>query len=149
MSDHKRRIRAIQALVAGSAALASDPAYGAIQTEFGEVYRARKVRSKQRRRLLQILHSTRALDTSLKRFNIYHSCPRGVSLGGYLKALQNHNTASLRRRLSATECRRFQNSIVDQRNRYMHEAGAFPLNDNDAAFLFAEMEDCLAIALNL
>jgi hypothetical protein len=44
---------------------------------------------------------------------------------------------------------RFQASIVASRNRYMHEAGAFPASDYEIRMLLAEMEHCLAVVLAL
>jgi hypothetical protein len=149
MSHHRRRIRTIQAIIAGSPAIVNDPLYDVIIREFDEVYCARRVRIRDRRRLLQVLHSTRALDTCLRVFIDFHNCPSARSLGGYLRSLQNHRSPTLRGRLSHPERHRFQNSITNNRNRYMHEAGAYPTDDNEVAQLLSEMQDCLLIVLAL
>ena len=147
MSDTRGRVRAIQAIVAGST-LSSSALHTAIQTEFGEVYRCRRVRREDRRRLLQVLHSTRALDTSLKEFTALHGCsPPTRSLGGYLTCLTN-GCGSLTR-LPDAERRTYQTSIVNVRNTLIHEAGAVPLDDAEILGLLSEMERCLLRVVSL
>ena len=148
MSDHRRRIRALQALVAGSI-LASDSLYPQIDEEFAEVYRVRLVRRRNRRRLLQVLHSTRALDSSLKVFvTIFGLSPRNPSLGAYLWELTNHNQSRLGN-LPEADRRRYQSEIVDLRNEFMHEAGAFPPDDQQIKVLLSDMHSCLCQVLSL
>ena len=158
MSLHKARIGTIQALIATMSPLATHPRQAQMQQEFGEVYKVRKVRMKTRRRLLEVLHSTRALDTALKALVAAKGClPRPTyrgparaprSLGGYLTALEQHSIAGLNR-LTAAEKWHYQTSIVDVRNLYMHEAGAFPANDADIQVLVSEMHACLAAVSRL
>jgi len=149
MSTSRRRIRTIQAIVAGCPAIGGAPIHTLIDTEFNEVHRARWVRIRDRRRLLQVLHSTRALDSSLKTFLNYHNCPQGNSLGGYLWSLTRHQSATLRTRLSGTARHHFQQEIVDKRNRYMHEAGSYPGNAAEVENLLSEMQDCIATVVAL
>ena len=158
MSLHKARIRTLQALVASMTCLATHPRQTEMQQELGEVYAVRKVRMKSRRRLLEVLHSTRALDTALKAFVVAKGClPRPKhgrpvrapsSLGGYLTALEEHSIAGLNR-LTAAERRHYQTSIVNVRNVYMHEAGAFPAIDSEVQVLVSEMHACLTAVSRL
>ena len=148
MSDSKRRVRFMQSLVAGSP-VSGTGKHADIQAEFDEVLLARRVLKRSRKRLLQVLHSTRALDSTLKEFTDLHGCPpRTPSLGSYLYELTSGNCPSLKQ-ISKGERRHYQTKIVDLRNRYMHEAGLMPVNDSDVLTLLAEMEACLQRVLSL
>jgi hypothetical protein len=134
----------MKALVHGSVELSADAATcSTVCTEFDEAVRASAIPSDGRRRLLQILYSTRALDTALKAFVQHHAIPAGHSLGGSLKALTEHRVAGLRR-LSPPRKAQYQQRIVDPRNKYMHEAGAAPTNHHEILSLLSEMQSCLA-----
>jgi hypothetical protein len=150
---HKARVRTLQALVSGMPCLAAHAQFPHIQAEFGEVYGVRKVRRKTRRRLLEVLHSTRALDSTLAAFIGHHGCcspgkkpPK--SLGQYLFALHNHTVGGLGH-LADAHRRRFASNIVDPRNLYMHQAGAFPMADTDIQLLLSEMHACLSVVARL
>lgn len=148
MSDNKRRVRFMQSLVAGSP-ISRTVKHADVQAEFEEVLLARRVLKRSRKRLLQVLHSTRALDSTLKEFTDLHGCsPSSPALGRYLYALRNGNCTSLGR-ISEQERDRYQTQIVDLRNRYMHEAGLMPANDSEVLTLLAEMEACLQRVLTL
>jgi hypothetical protein len=150
MSVHRRRIDTMRALIAGNSAISGSPARADIDAEFEEAMRARAVWRKRRRQLLQVLHSTRALDSALKTFTTHYGfCPPRPALGRYLHALGNHTSTALAGRLSLSERGRFQASIVNPRNRLMHEAGAYPLNDTEVLTLLSEMQDCLTIVVGL
>lgn len=152
MSVNLKRVRTLQAIVAGIRCIATDPKHQTIQDEFGEVYRVGKVRHTDRRRLLEVLHSTRALDTALSSFVRFHGClprPRGGrpssppnTLGGYLIALEEHSITGLGA-LTPAQTRHFQTVIVDRRNVYVHEAGAVPMGDPEVHVLLSEMDSCL------
>lgn len=148
MSDSKRRVRFMKALVAGSP-VSRTGKHAAIQVEFNEVLLARSVLKRSRKRLLQVLHSTRALDSTLTEFTTLKGYrPRSSSLGSYLYALRDGNSTSLKR-ISEQERAHYQTHIVDLRNRYMHEAGLMPATDSEVLALLAEMEACLQRVLSL
>ena len=144
----------MQAIVSGVPCLAAHPWQPAIQDEFNEVHLVRRVRRDARRRLLEVLHSTRALDTTLAVFVGHHNChsPRHRnapnSLGGYLYALRDHSVPGLQR-IAEPHRANFQQQIVAIRNRYMHEAGSMPTNDTDIQSLLSEMHACLALVSRL
>lgn len=155
---HKARVRTLQALIRGLPCLHGHPSQASVLAEYGEVYAVRKIRRGTRRRILEVLHSTRALDSALSHFVGHHGC-RGRtrsgrparapnSLGGYLMALRDHTVAGLRR-LPAAQQSHFQSHIVDVRNRYMHEADAYPVGDREVQLLLAEMDACLAAVVRL
>lgn len=150
---HKARVRTLQALVAGIPCLATHPSLSDIRSEFGEVYAVRKIRRATRRRILEVLHSTRALDTTLGAYVGHHGCrtpgkPAPKSLGQYLYALRDHGVAGLGR-LTDAHRRHFNSTIANPRNRYMHEAGAFPPAEADVQVLLSEMDTCLTVVSRL
>ena len=148
MSDTKRRVRFMKSLVAGSPVFGTGK-HADIQAEFDEVILARRVLKRSRKRLLQVLHSTRALDSTLKEFIKVHGYrPKSPSLGRYLYALRDGDCTSLRQ-ISEGERDRYQKQIVDPRNEYMHEAGQMPANDAEVLKLLAEMQTCLQRVLLL
>jgi hypothetical protein len=72
--------------------LTGNPQLSVLQAEFNEVYGVRKIRRASRRRLLEVLHSTRALDSTLKAFINHHGClqragraPK-ISVGTFLRS---------------------------------------------------------------
>jgi len=92
--------------------------------------------------LLAVLHTTRALDTTLsevvKNKGWWNS--RQQSLGAYLMTLKNNAV------LTQTERNHYQHNVVSMRNTYMHQAGAIP-SKIDADVLLAEMHACVANVL--
>jgi hypothetical protein len=148
MSDYKHRIEAMNTLLGGSVVAGSN-AFADIEAEFQEVYRVRWVIPRQRRRLLQILHSTRALDSALAAFVAHHGLiPKGKSLGGYVSILAAHTSNALDV-LTKREKQHYQTAIVNRRNLYLHEAGKFPADEGEILDLLAEMQGCLARVLAL
>ena len=118
-----------------------------VQEEFKEVLRLRRVRKKPRKRLLQVLHSTRALDTTLGEFLRLNSVKlKSPTLGSYLYAFRD-NSFGGRKPISELERVQYQKKIVKLRNKYMHEAGEMPENDLEVMTLLAEMQSCLARVL--
>src|SRR5262245_17685422 len=134
MAGLKGRISTLKVMVSGSK-LSHHASYHAILKELDEVHRVMRLEPQQRRRLLQILHSTRALDSSLAAIVVSYigtaNCPdHSQSLGGYLVALANHWNGRLRK-LPESRRLHFQEKIANVRNRYMHKAGEFPANENE------------------
>lgn len=130
--------------------MAGLPNYTVIYNEFEEIARSVLIFRTGRRQLLQILHSTRALDTSLRELMVYHGIPtrRRNSLGQYLRAFGNHTVVGVGR-LPDIQRRHYQVAIVDQRNKYMHQAGAFPQSDAEIRSLLSEMQSCLFDVISL
>ena len=155
MSDRTKRISALISLIAGSPALVGAPLHSRIIDELNEVVRVSRLEPRRRCRLLQILHSGRSLDSALAAFLNYHGCRNNRSLGGYLRTLADLKHLTRRRgaippsNLSQHARHRYQKSIVDNRNRYMHESGEYPVNDDELSNLLAEMHDCLTTVLSL
>lgn len=122
-----------------------------VMDEFDQVTSVERTPQVPRRHLLQIFHSSRALETVLKEFTRSCSClppPNRQSLGAYLRALAT-DPASTASALPVGSRVRYQNAIVANRNRYMHEAGAFPVSEAEIGNLLAEMESCISEVLAL
>jgi hypothetical protein len=154
MNDERSRISALNALIAGSPELAGAAIHPKIIDEFNEVVLVSGLKPRKRYRLLQILHSTRALDSALAAFLDYHGCRRNAkSLGAYLKRLTDLTTnrpgLTIPNSLPLQAKDRYQTNIVDNRNRYMHGSGEYPVDDAEITNLLAEMHDCLVTILAL
>jgi len=147
VSGHRRRVSTLQAIVAGSP-VAGDPRALVVHGEFELVFECGRVHRLDRRWLLQIIHASRALDTTLTVFTALNGRRGRSTLGQCLVWLQNQ-LAPARRRLPPRERRAFQNNIVRVRNRYMHEAGALPQDVAEVTDLLDEMGACLVRVLAL
>jgi len=94
--------------------------------------------NKPRENLYKILHSARALELSLKTFlDIYGVLPtlkKDWTLGGYLKALSVGANGCFSR-LNGGLKERFQKTLVNKRNQYLHVAGNFPSNKSLEEYL--------------
>lgn len=136
----KRRVETLRLLVGQDSALGSSPRLAAL---YGELNRVLAVRTAKHdsRWLLSVLHTTRALDTSLSELLHTKGWPAGSNLNDYLKILANHQV------LFSAEVVAFRKDIVYKRNKYMHEAGATP-NQLEADLILREMESCLAIVIS-
>jgi len=149
MSAYSRRVQTVRALVVGSVIAANAIQLAAVESELEAAAATTRIPQLPRRRLLQILHTTRALDSSLREFLTFYGVAPGNSLGAYLTRLRDNNGHPDIAALPAASRTRFQNQIVNLRNRYMHEAGAFPASDGETMQLLSEMHDCLVEVLAL
>lgn len=144
----RRRIETLKVLVDGSI-VSTHAIHPYVISEFDLVHEARRVPQLPRRYLLQVLHATRALDSYLSAFNNLHGlAPHARALGQYLTALANHTHAALSH-LSELDRLRFQRTIANIRNRFMHEAGAFPVREAEVENLLAEMDALLSLVVTL
>ncbi len=144
MSSHRKRIDALKALIAASTIQAADKS--TISAEFEEVQSCARVRNTPRRWLLQVLHSTRALDTALAVYILTHGGRDPRILGQALIYVRD-NTGPNGNNLPESWRSTYQTNIVNGRNRYMHQAGHFPGNSTEIATLLKWMERCLTHVL--
>lgn len=149
---HKARISTLQAIMAGTC-IGGAPGGPVVHAEFNAVHQAGRIRNSNRRRILEVLHSARALDSALKIFVQYHGCREPGKLqpnamGGYLHALQKHTVAGLGQ-ITSIQRTHFQSAIVSKRNTFLHEAGAFPNNDVEVDTLLSDMHTCLTTVVAL
>jgi hypothetical protein len=143
-----KRAETFRVLIAGSV-VATQPEMTDIDSELKELAVSSRVWRRRRKYLLQVLHTTRTLDTFLVSFTSHHGCKvSGKSLGRYLVALRDHNLKHLRA-LTEAERKQFQDAIVDLRNTYMHAAGRFPATDAEISKLLSDMHACLSCVVAL
>jgi hypothetical protein len=154
MSDHKKRIDTMKVILTGSP-VSRASAYPMILGELNLVLSVKSIQDKKRKYLLQILHSTRALDSTLSAF--IRERPINLppppdklkrSLGGYLKWLSKHTTHGVGK-LPSSSANNYQISIVKPRNKYMHQAGTYPLDEREISKLLSEMYSCMSVVLAL
>lgn len=111
--------------------------------EFQEVIRIAQMMPLRRRCLIQVLFSTRAIDTALRNYIASKGIPATPrSIGESLHVLVSHQVTGISR-LSERQYRSFQSQIAHRRNRYMHAAGAFPAGVQEVTELLGAMEACL------
>jgi hypothetical protein len=145
MSGHKSRVTALQALVTGTQLPAAD--ITRIVAELNQVFESGRVRRLPRRLLLQVIHSSRALDSTLSGLIMLTGGQRPDSIG---KALHYLMVTGLNgNRLTKPLRNQYQSDIVVKRNTYMHEAGAFPANAAEIAQLLADMQSCFTDVIAL
>jgi|GEM_PF-1719576 hypothetical protein len=159
MRGYKKRINTIKAILAGSI-ISSAPNYNSIDLEFSEINNCKKIIKNNRKFILMVLHSTRALDSSMNFFVNHHGVatfpPRGGrgrprtarSLGQYIDALELHTNSRLGK-LTNVEATGFKSRIANVRNNYMHAAGTFPANAIEIYTLLSEMELLIVRMTNL
>ncbi len=138
--SYKDRVDTLRVVIGGSRVLAGSPKLNLIIGEVNRIAAADRV-PRHNGWLLAVVHTTRALDTTLSEIIIFKAWQSGGrSLGSYLTALQSH------RIISNAERQRYKQEIVDKRNKYMHEAGAMP-SQLDANKILNEMHACLSTIL--
>ena len=147
MSTNLSRVTALKALVAGSV-VANSQKYPDILFAFDQINRAQKVRRRDCKRLRQVVHANRALNTTLKESNNAYRVTGGFSMSQYLKDLVNHNKSNIRK-LPKQLQEQYELSIVRFRNRLMHESVVVPQKDSDVLNLLSEMHNCLQTVIKL
>ncbi len=148
MPTPEDRINTMIALVNSSISIANRNKNN-IKIEFRQVNDVNGIAPPPRKNILKILHSTRALDTTLQSFLDHHGI-RGTShsIGQYISQLTNHRLPYLGK-LSVQERTKYQKEIVNHRNKYLHIANTYPSNDRDVYKLIAEMEALISRVVGL
>lgn len=149
MSTLRRRLETMKALTVSSTEIAASPTtQAAIKWEFDEALSAGNLSFGSRRFLLQVLHSTRALDTFLSSFLSFHAIVPGKSLRNHLNNLEGYTGNSFSR-LPGGRAQYYQNTVIDSRNKYMHQAGTSPQDHFEMVTLLTEMQKCFSEVLSL
>lgn len=142
MSAARNRYATLRAIVASSPV----PNMHSVDREFLELEQLNRVGPSRRRFLLQTLHSTRAFDTALNRILVYHGLMPEVAIGKMLRQL-NRLAPSSPYRLPDQFYHQWRQSIGNVRNRFMHEADAYPSNQREVDALVGEIHGCLLVVL--
>lgn len=122
-----------------------------IKGEFNQIFSVDSIRNNNRKRILKVLYSTRALDTTLRVFLDQHGIRNtgDYALGDYLKRLVNHGRTGSLQRLNESSRTKYQEKIVDKRNIYLHNAGRYPTTENEVNIILSEIDSCIIEILNL
>lgn len=137
----KKRVETIRILIGQHPALSASTKLAALYGELNRILDSERSK-RDSSWLLSVLHTTRALDTTLSELLAAKNwtCAQ-PNLNEYLKVLTKQNV------LSDKERGAFSKEIVHKRNKYMHEAGAFPAKP-EADGILREMEACLTIVVS-
>jgi hypothetical protein len=115
-----------------------------VEHELVELEHCDRVMPEKRKRLLQVLHATRALDTTLGEVLVQNgiSSPP-MSLGPRLRQLA-HIPSGTRGHLSQSAIQGYVAAISTGRNKYAHRANAFPSSTLEVDRIVSEVGACLA-----
>jgi hypothetical protein len=137
---YEKRVKTLQVLVGSHRSLRGSSKLSNIVGELNRITASDKL-PQGNGALLAVLHTTRALDTTLSEIVAFKGWkPRVPALGDYLTEFKKHKC------LSDDEKDLYQKSIVKKRNKYMHEAGAMP-SKLEADKILSEMHACMSIVL--
>jgi hypothetical protein len=139
MGKFKNEVKTIQVMLKGSR-WARDPETIVVLDEYQRIIDADTVKSPEKRVALQIMFSSRAIDTFLAHICKWDCAQRReapppyytleTSLG-HLNGRGLHNGTHLSQSTYNDLCK----NVKDKRNRYLHQAGAFPSNLELGRFL--------------
>src|SRR5260370_17272227 len=135
---HRRRIDALKTLAIGALPAADA---GVVNAEFERVTQAGKVRMLHRRYLLEVIHSSRAIDTGLQRYLFHRDSVLKRNIPAVLTYLRDTGIAG--NRLSFHRYKSHTTNVAKVRNTFAHEAGAFPANSSEVEALLAALDACL------
>jgi hypothetical protein len=142
------RINTIIAIVNSSPSL-TNANVNKIKTEFKQVLDVDTITPSKRKHILKILHSTRALDSTLKAILDHYSIRNGKhSIGQYITQFTVHTLPTLGK-LSTSERSKYQKKIADIRNTHLHNADSYPRNDSEVFQLISEMQTLITRVTSL
>jgi hypothetical protein len=135
-----KRIETLRMIVGSHPLLINDPRTGDVVRELLRVVETKRIAGGDRW-LLQVLHTTRALDTCLARVVAQRGwAVTTPSLGAYLMKLRTKGVIVEHQRSH------WQDNLVRPRNTYMHSANQMP-PAHMADDLLNEMDACMSIVL--
>ena len=120
-------VETLRLLVAQNSLLSQSAKLTALYSELNRLLAIRTAKHDSRW-LLSVLHTTRALDTTLSELLTAKRWGAGTNLNAHLKVLAQHNV------VTAGELAAFRKEIVHKRNKYMHEAGPRQINSRPTGF---------------
>ncbi|TCC99983.1 hypothetical protein [Pedobacter psychroterrae] len=144
MSHQKHKINTILTILSNNPTLTTGR-YPDIVEELKEALRVDRLNPTRRKNLMKVLHSMRALDSTLRAFLDYHGLRSDQhSIGDYIKRLYSHQGGALVGRLSAAEKETYLRNIADKRNKYLHSANRYPTGEMEVNDLIAEAHALIA-----
>jgi hypothetical protein len=144
--SNARRVNTLRAIAAGARGRIGSAAFVHVDHELQELGSVAHIAPEKRKHLLQLLHATRALDTALKEvIRSYHITPQH-SLGPVLKQLSQLPLGAPGH-ITTADYVRFMSTVRVARNRFAHEANAFPRSARETESILSEIEVCFVKAV--
>ena len=148
MPTQQDRIDTIVALLNSNPAIIPTN-FRKLKSEFEQVIAVNILTPMTRKNLVKILHSTRALDTTLQILISHYGLAANIySLGPLIDKFSNHTSTRLGT-MTRVETNRFKRSIADVRNKHLHNAGSYPRDEGEVYQLISEMEALITRVLAL
>jgi hypothetical protein len=141
-----RRVNTLRIIAAGALARTGSRAFTHVDEELKELGGVARVTPERRKHLLQLLHATRSLETALKEVIRSHGTKPANSLGPVLRQLTQIPVGSPGH-LTQANSDRFRRTVRVARNKFAHEANAFPRTARETEGILSEIEACFVIAV--
>jgi hypothetical protein len=141
-----RRVLTLRAISQGARARTGSDVFNHIDHELQELAAVARVQPERRKNLLQLLHATRALETALKEVIRSHGIQPAPSLAPIFRQL-TQIAYGHPGYLTAANARRFNQTVRIARNRFAHEANAFPRSAREAESVLSEIEACFLLVV--
>lgn len=147
MSTQRNRINTIVAIMNSNPAI-SRANFVTLKAEFEQVIQVDTIAPMTRKNLFKVLHTTRALDSTLQCIVGHYGLGTIHSLGPLIDRFCNHTHPTLGK-MFQSECNRYKRSIADMRNQHLHTAGSYPRTEGEVTNLISEMQSLISRALSL
>lgn len=144
--SNSRRVLTLRAISQGARARTNSQVFNSIDHELQELAAVARVHPERRKNLLQLLHAIRALETALKEVIRSYGVQPAFSLGPVFKQLTQIPYGHPGY-LSIANARRFHQTVRVARNRFAHEANAFPRSAREAESVLSEIEACFLLVV--
>jgi hypothetical protein len=142
----QRRVLTLRVLTQSARARTASNVFNQVDQELQELGAVIRVHPEKRKNLLQLLHAVRALETALKEMIRSRGIQPAPSLSPVFRQLQQIPLGQPGY-LSSANARRFNQTIRVARNRFAHEANAFPRSAREAESLLSEIEACFSLTV--
>jgi hypothetical protein len=142
----QRRVLTLRAIAQSAGTRTGSNAFNQIDQELQELGAVNRVSPERRKNLLQLLHAIRALETALKEVVRSYGIQPAYSLKPVFRQLEQIAPGQPGY-LNSANARRFNQTIRIARNRFAHEANAFPRTAREAESLLSEIEACFSLAV--
>jgi hypothetical protein len=142
----QRRVLTLRAISQGARARTGSDVFNHVDQELQELAAVARVHPERRKGLLQLLHAVRALETALKEIIRSYGIQPTHSLGPVFKQLTQLNYGSPGY-LSPGSASRFNKTVRIARNKFAHEANAFPRSAREAESILSEIEACFLLVV--
>ena len=141
-----RRVNTLRAIAKSARTRIGSNIFNHVDQELQELAAVARINPEKRKNLLQLLHAIRSLETALKEVVRSHGISPGHSLGPIFRQLESIPYGQPGY-LNAANARRFGQNVRVARNRFSHEANAFPRSARETESILSEIEACFTLAV--